>query len=154
MGLLQALSAINWEEESYPNYEDFIALPILVLFFLTVRFFLDRFVFEVKETSSLIQWRSFLKSCIVLDVLCVGLNPLNSICTLLLYFGWLIVFVFIVSLIFLLCGEILFFCLKFSSLVGRTRRRYSGNWLENHWGLLWSVRSWFDEKPTCWLWTN
>ncbi|KAK1269937.1 hypothetical protein QJS04_geneDACA006749 [Acorus gramineus] len=37
---------IDWERESYPAYEDFIALPFLVLFFPTVRFFLDRFFFE------------------------------------------------------------------------------------------------------------
>ncbi|ONK79386.1 uncharacterized protein A4U43_C01F5830 [Asparagus officinalis] len=46
MGLAQLMSTINWEEESYPNYEDFTALPFLVVFFPTVRFFLDRFVFE------------------------------------------------------------------------------------------------------------
>ncbi|ONK69418.1 uncharacterized protein A4U43_C05F22690 [Asparagus officinalis] len=46
MGLTQFLPSINWEEESYPNYDDFIALPILVVFFPIVRFFLDRFVFE------------------------------------------------------------------------------------------------------------
>lgn len=47
MELTQLLRSINLEEESYPNYEDFIALPFLVVFFPIFRFFLDRFVFEV-----------------------------------------------------------------------------------------------------------
>ncbi|KAG1327496.1 ASC1-like protein 1 [Cocos nucifera] len=46
MGLVEARSAVDLEQESYPAYEDFVALPFFVLFFLTVRFFLDRFVFE------------------------------------------------------------------------------------------------------------
>ncbi|KAG1363734.1 putative ASC1-like protein 1 [Cocos nucifera] len=46
MGLFQALSSVDWERESYPAYEDFVALPFVVLFFPTVRFFLDRFVFQ------------------------------------------------------------------------------------------------------------
>ncbi|XP_010927981.1 ASC1-like protein 1 isoform X1 [Elaeis guineensis] len=46
MGLVQALSSVDWEQESYPAYEDFVALPFVVLFFLTVRFLLNRFVFE------------------------------------------------------------------------------------------------------------
>ncbi|KAJ6814265.1 ASC1-like protein 1 [Iris pallida] len=43
---MESLSSINWEEESYPAYEDFTVLPFLLLFFPTVRFLLDRFVFE------------------------------------------------------------------------------------------------------------
>ncbi|KAJ6807006.1 ASC1-like protein 1 [Iris pallida] len=43
---MEFLSSINWEEESYPAYGDFAALPFLVLFFPTVRFLLDRFLFE------------------------------------------------------------------------------------------------------------
>ncbi|KAI3958412.1 hypothetical protein MKW98_011100 [Papaver atlanticum] len=39
-------STINWEKESYPVYQDFLALPFLALFFPSVRFFLDRFIFE------------------------------------------------------------------------------------------------------------
>ncbi|XP_010905767.1 ASC1-like protein 1 isoform X1 [Elaeis guineensis] len=46
MGLVEARSFVDWEKESYPAYEDFVALPFFVLFFPTVRFFLDRFVFE------------------------------------------------------------------------------------------------------------
>jgi hypothetical protein len=38
---------IDWEAESYPAYPDFAAIPLFVVFFLVVRFFLDRFVFEV-----------------------------------------------------------------------------------------------------------
>ncbi|KAK1311460.1 ASC1-like protein 1 [Acorus calamus] len=37
---------VDWERESYPAYEDFVALPFLALFFPSVRFFLDRFIFE------------------------------------------------------------------------------------------------------------
>lgn len=43
---MDLLSSINWEEESYPAYEDFAALPLLVLLFPAVSFVLDRFVFE------------------------------------------------------------------------------------------------------------
>ncbi|KAK4357939.1 hypothetical protein RND71_023549 [Anisodus tanguticus] len=45
MGLLQ-WSFLDWEHESYPSYEDFAVLPLFAVFFPTVRFFLDRFVFE------------------------------------------------------------------------------------------------------------
>lgn len=38
---------IDWEAESYPAYPDFAAIPFFVVIFLAVRFFLDRFVFEV-----------------------------------------------------------------------------------------------------------
>ncbi|CAI9785325.1 unnamed protein product [Fraxinus pennsylvanica] len=40
------LNSIDWEHESYTEYKDLIALPIFAIFFPTVRFFLDRFVFE------------------------------------------------------------------------------------------------------------
>lgn len=46
MDLIQNLKSLNWEQESYPAYEDFLILPLLSLLFPTVRFFLDRFVFE------------------------------------------------------------------------------------------------------------
>ncbi|XP_047332852.1 ASC1-like protein [Impatiens glandulifera] len=46
MGLLELISSINWEQESYPDYADFVFLPVFALFFPAVRFFLDRFVFE------------------------------------------------------------------------------------------------------------
>jgi hypothetical protein len=48
MEVTRLLSLIDWERESYPAYEDFTALPFLVIFFPTVRFVLDRFVFEVR----------------------------------------------------------------------------------------------------------
>ncbi|KAK8954757.1 hypothetical protein KSP39_PZI001904 [Platanthera zijinensis] len=46
MVLMQLWSSLDWEKESFPAYEDFVALPFFVLFFPTARFFLDRFVFE------------------------------------------------------------------------------------------------------------
>lgn len=47
MGLVDFLGSFDWEQESYPQYEDFVVLPLFALFFPTVRFFLDRLVFEV-----------------------------------------------------------------------------------------------------------
>lgn len=55
MGLLAAAEqllqsgAVDWEQEAYPAYDDFLVLPFFVVFFPTVRFFLDRFVFEVRR---------------------------------------------------------------------------------------------------------
>ncbi|KAM1326874.1 hypothetical protein PS2_010972 [Malus domestica] len=46
MVLTEYLRTVAWEEEGYPAYEDFVILPLFVLYFPTVRFFLDRFVFE------------------------------------------------------------------------------------------------------------
>ncbi|KAJ9709508.1 hypothetical protein PVL29_001133 [Vitis rotundifolia] len=46
MGLLESAASINWEHESFPEYGDFVALPVFALFFFCVRFFLDRFVFQ------------------------------------------------------------------------------------------------------------
>ncbi|KAI4357925.1 hypothetical protein L6164_001841 [Bauhinia variegata] len=46
MGMIEKLSSIDWHQESYPSYGDFVVLPLFVLFFPSVRFFLDRFVFE------------------------------------------------------------------------------------------------------------
>ncbi|VFQ85471.1 unnamed protein product [Cuscuta campestris] len=46
MGILEMVGWNDWEFESYPSYEDFALLPLFVLFFPTIRFFLDRFVFE------------------------------------------------------------------------------------------------------------
>ncbi|KAJ4973597.1 hypothetical protein NE237_006771 [Protea cynaroides] len=40
------MGSIDWEEESYPEYKDFIALLFFALLFPAIRFFLDRFVFE------------------------------------------------------------------------------------------------------------
>ncbi|KAF5945390.1 hypothetical protein HYC85_015618 [Camellia sinensis] len=46
MGLSQFIQSIDWQQESYPEYEDFAVLPLFALFFPSVRFFLDRFIFE------------------------------------------------------------------------------------------------------------
>ncbi|XP_057485179.1 ASC1-like protein [Actinidia eriantha] len=46
MGLSNLVRSIDWEQESYPEYKDFALLPCFALFFPSVRFFLDRFVFE------------------------------------------------------------------------------------------------------------
>ncbi|CAL9777513.1 unnamed protein product [Musa acuminata subsp. burmannicoides] len=46
MDLVEAWRSVDWGQEGYPTYEDFVALPFFALFFPTVRFFLDRFVFE------------------------------------------------------------------------------------------------------------
>ncbi|KAF3623114.1 ASC1-like protein [Capsicum annuum] len=51
MGILEG-SFLNWEYESYPSYGDFAVLPLFALFFPTVRFCLDRFVFEDPLWSS------------------------------------------------------------------------------------------------------
>ncbi|RWW25838.1 hypothetical protein GW17_00009809 [Ensete ventricosum] len=50
---MEAFRSMSWEQESYPAYEDFLALPFFVLFFPTIRFFLDRFVFEVRDFGGL-----------------------------------------------------------------------------------------------------
>lgn len=49
MGVDELFSSIDWEREAYPAYEDFVSLPFFVLFFLAIRFFLDRYVFEVRR---------------------------------------------------------------------------------------------------------
>ncbi|GER50456.1 LAG1 longevity assurance homolog 3 [Striga asiatica] len=46
MGFRVLMNSIDWEQESYPKYEDFVALSFFALFFPTVRFLLDRFIFE------------------------------------------------------------------------------------------------------------
>ncbi|THU67545.1 hypothetical protein C4D60_Mb05t25780 [Musa balbisiana] len=46
MDVIEAFRSMSWEQESYPAYEDFLALPFFALFFPTIRFFLDRFVFK------------------------------------------------------------------------------------------------------------
>ncbi|WZZ19036.1 LAG1 longevity assurance homolog 3 isoform X1 [Brassica rapa] len=46
MGLLESVKSINWELESPPVYRDFRVLPLFAVFFPSVRFLLDRFVFE------------------------------------------------------------------------------------------------------------
>ncbi|URE35344.1 ASC1-like protein [Musa troglodytarum] len=56
MDLVTAWRSVDWEQEGYPTYEDFVALPFLALFFPTVRFFLDRFVFEPWLTNTRYFW--------------------------------------------------------------------------------------------------
>ncbi|WOL06549.1 ASC1-like protein 1 [Canna indica] len=46
MALVEAWRSIDWEQEAYPEYADFVALPFFAFFFLIVRFVLDKFVFE------------------------------------------------------------------------------------------------------------
>ncbi|KAL7001315.1 Ceramide synthase 1 loh3 [Sarracenia purpurea var. burkii] len=46
MGIAESLRLVDWDQESFPAYEDFALLPFFALFFPSVRFFLDRFVFE------------------------------------------------------------------------------------------------------------
>ena len=52
MGVLKATSSINWEQESYPMPKDLVLVPLFALFFLSLRLFLDRYVFEVKFFTS------------------------------------------------------------------------------------------------------
>ncbi|KAK4777900.1 hypothetical protein SAY87_018087 [Trapa incisa] len=40
------LKDIDWEKESFPSYGDFAVLPLFALFFPSIRFLLDRSVFE------------------------------------------------------------------------------------------------------------
>lgn len=37
----------DWEQESYPEFRDLALIPVFAVLFPTVRFFLDKFVFEV-----------------------------------------------------------------------------------------------------------
>ncbi|KAG5532613.1 hypothetical protein RHGRI_027044 [Rhododendron griersonianum] len=46
MGIAEFTRSIDWEQESYPEYGDFAVLPFFALLFPSVRFFLDRFLFE------------------------------------------------------------------------------------------------------------
>nr|XP_043624123.1 ceramide synthase 1 LOH3-like [Erigeron canadensis] len=46
MGLFDVLQSIDLQHESYPAYQDFAFLPLCAIFFPTVRFFLDKYVFE------------------------------------------------------------------------------------------------------------
>ncbi|KAF3571950.1 hypothetical protein F2Q69_00063423 [Brassica cretica] len=48
MGLLESVKSIDWELESPPVYRDFRVLPLFAVFFPSVRFLLDRFVFETR----------------------------------------------------------------------------------------------------------
>lgn len=52
MGFFEKIRFVDWEEESDPVFGDFAFIPLLAVFFPTVRFFLDRFVFEVFRSDS------------------------------------------------------------------------------------------------------
>ncbi|XP_023876327.2 LOW QUALITY PROTEIN: ASC1-like protein [Quercus suber] len=53
MSLTAILSSIDWQYESYPTYEDFLILPFFALLFPSVRYFLDRFIFEKVANQSI-----------------------------------------------------------------------------------------------------
>ncbi|XP_071707154.1 ceramide synthase 1 LOH3-like [Rutidosis leptorrhynchoides] len=46
MDLVEILRSVDLEHESYPSYKDFVVLPMFAIFFFTVRFLLDRYLFE------------------------------------------------------------------------------------------------------------
>uniref|UniRef100_A0A6N2KTY7 TLC domain-containing protein n=1 Tax=Salix viminalis TaxID=40686 RepID=A0A6N2KTY7_SALVM len=46
MGVLGINNLLDWESESYPVATDFIAIPLFAVFFFSVRFVLDKYVFE------------------------------------------------------------------------------------------------------------
>lgn len=52
MGLVEVLRTIDFEDESYPTYEDFAFLPVFAIFFPVVRYFLNIYVFEVIFTHT------------------------------------------------------------------------------------------------------
>lgn len=70
MGFLEMFNYVDWEHESYPELEDFVVLPVFVLFFPAVRLFLDIFVFEV-----LVSW--------------YGMEGGSSYVLILLYISWI-----------------------------------------------------------------
>ncbi|XP_071705870.1 ceramide synthase 1 LOH3-like [Rutidosis leptorrhynchoides] len=47
MGLVHLFQSIDFQHESYPTYQDFVVLPLFAVFFPVIRYFLDRYVFEV-----------------------------------------------------------------------------------------------------------
>ncbi|XP_028803487.1 LAG1 longevity assurance homolog 3 [Neltuma alba] len=46
MALIQQLTSFDWQQESDPSSRDFVAIPLFALFFLSVRYCLDGYVFE------------------------------------------------------------------------------------------------------------
>ncbi|XP_059642092.1 ASC1-like protein [Cornus florida] len=44
--LLGPTIPVDWESEYFPHYQDFVVLPFFILFIPSIRFILDRFVFE------------------------------------------------------------------------------------------------------------
>ncbi|TKY69467.1 LAG1 longevity assurance-like 3 [Spatholobus suberectus] len=43
---VQRVTSIDWNRESYPAFRDFSVIPFFALFFPSIRFLLDRFLFE------------------------------------------------------------------------------------------------------------
>ncbi|XP_058744479.1 ASC1-like protein isoform X2 [Vicia villosa] len=46
MDLFQQLTFVDWQQQSYPTVSDFFLLPFFALFFPSLRFLLDRFIFQ------------------------------------------------------------------------------------------------------------
>lgn len=46
MGIMEMIKSIDWQKEADPRPHDFIVLPFFALLFPSVRFFLDRFLFQ------------------------------------------------------------------------------------------------------------
>ncbi|CAJ2648295.1 unnamed protein product [Trifolium pratense] len=46
MGLVQQLTSVDWQQQSYPAFQDFFLLPFFAFLFPSLRFILDRFIFE------------------------------------------------------------------------------------------------------------
>lgn len=46
MDFIDRFNSIDFHHESYPAYQDFYLLPLFALFFPSIRFLLDRFLFE------------------------------------------------------------------------------------------------------------
>ncbi|XP_004490319.1 ASC1-like protein [Cicer arietinum] len=44
--VLEQLTSLDWQQQSYPAFPDFFLLPFFALFFPSLRFLLDRFLFE------------------------------------------------------------------------------------------------------------
>ncbi|CAK8537260.1 unnamed protein product [Lathyrus sativus] len=46
MDSFQQLTSVDWQQQSYPTIHDFFVLPFFALFFPSLRFLLDRFIFQ------------------------------------------------------------------------------------------------------------
>ncbi|XP_058775577.1 ASC1-like protein [Vicia villosa] len=46
MDLFQQVTSVDWQHESYPAFPDFFLLPFFAIFFPSLRFLLDRFIFQ------------------------------------------------------------------------------------------------------------
>ncbi|KAH6781523.1 TRAM protein [Perilla frutescens var. hirtella] len=72
MGILEIVSSMEWEQESYPQYGDFIVLPIFAFFFPIVRFLLDRFVFEPVDSEfegyGVLEWDAIVLNLVINEI--------------------------------------------------------------------------------------